>query len=136
MTLIDLPGITRVPVSGSDQSEDIETLTREMAIRYAGDTRTLILAVVSANTDISTSDALQLARRVDHKGTRTIGVITKVITSQILYTRMFFAFHHMLHVSTCIFMFIACIPMFMKNRAWVKLLLSVIVAAVYLCRLI
>lgn len=78
LTLIDLPGITRVPLKGSDQTDDIEKLTREMAGRYARDPRTIILAVVPANADMSTSDALQLARRVDPKGLRTIGVITKI----------------------------------------------------------
>lgn len=34
LSLIDLPGITRVPLKGSDQSEDIEMLTRQMALRY------------------------------------------------------------------------------------------------------
>lgn len=35
--------------------------------------------MVPANADISTSDALQIARDIDPKGQRTIGVITKVI---------------------------------------------------------
>eukprot|EP00921_Rhytidocystis_pertsovi_P003594 GHVQ01006237.1.p1 GENE.GHVQ01006237.1~~GHVQ01006237.1.p1 ORF type:complete len:721 (-),score=100.59 GHVQ01006237.1:199-2361(-) len=78
LTLIDLPGITRVPIKGSDQTDDIERLTRDMASRYAEDPRTIILAVLPANADMSTSDALQLARRVDPDGTRTIGVITKL----------------------------------------------------------
>lgn len=67
-----------MPLKGSDQTDDIERLTRDMATRYAKDPRTIILAVVPANADMSTSDALQLARRVDPKGVRTIGVITKV----------------------------------------------------------
>lgn len=78
LTLIDLPGITRVPLKGSDQCDNIEQLTRDMAIRYARDPRTIILAVIPANADMSTSDALQLSRRVDPKGLRTIGVVTKI----------------------------------------------------------
>lgn len=78
LTLIDLPGITRVPIAGSDQSDDIERVTREMALRYVKDARTIILAVMPANADLSTSDALQLARRVDPQGFRTIGVVTKI----------------------------------------------------------
>jgi dynamin 1-like protein len=38
----------------------------------------LILAVSSANTDLATSDGLALAREVDPKGVRTIGVLTKL----------------------------------------------------------
>eukprot|EP00922_Rhytidocystis_sp_ex-Travisia-forbesii_P068479 GHVS01101997.1.p1 GENE.GHVS01101997.1~~GHVS01101997.1.p1 ORF type:complete len:774 (-),score=103.87 GHVS01101997.1:165-2486(-) len=78
LSLIDLPGITRVPIKGSDQTDDIEKLTREMALRYAEDPRTIVLAVLPANADMSTSDALQIARRVDPNGLRTIGVITKL----------------------------------------------------------
>lgn len=78
LSLIDLPGITRVPLKNSDQTDDIERLTREMAFRYVKDPRTIILAVLPANADMSTSDALQIARKVDPKGLRTIGVITKI----------------------------------------------------------
>jgi len=78
LTVIDLPGITRVPIKGSDQSEDIEKVTRDMTLRYVSDPRTIILAVLPANQDMSTSDALQIARQVDPKGQRTIGVVTKI----------------------------------------------------------
>jgi len=78
LTLIDLPGVTRVPMKGSDQGEDIEAITRNMAAKYIEDSRTIILAVISANQDMSTSDALQLARRYDPEGVRTIGVLTKL----------------------------------------------------------
>jgi GTPase SAR1 family protein len=78
LSLVDLPGITRVPVRGSDQTEDIEKLTRDMTLHYINDPRTIILAVLPANQDVSTSDALQLARHADPKGLRTIGVVTKI----------------------------------------------------------
>mmetsp|Transcript_126478 Transcript_126478/g.219278 ORF Transcript_126478/g.219278 Transcript_126478/m.219278 type:complete len:779 (+) Transcript_126478:60-2396(+) len=78
LTLIDLPGITRVPVKGSDQVEDIEKVTRDMTLRYVQDPRTIILAVLPANQDMSVSDALQIGRQVDQQGLRTIGVITKI----------------------------------------------------------
>lgn len=78
LSLIDLPGITRVPVKGSDQTEDVEKLTRDMTLHYIKDPRTIILAVLPANQDMSVSDALQLARQVDPKGLRSIGVVTKI----------------------------------------------------------
>jgi dynamin 1-like protein len=58
LTLIDLPGITRIPLAGSDQPNNIEQITRSMANRYVSDPRTIILCVISANADISTSDGL------------------------------------------------------------------------------
>ena len=58
LTIIDLPGITRVPLEGSDQTKDIEKVTKKMALRYCKDKRTIILCVIAANQDMSTSDAL------------------------------------------------------------------------------
>lgn len=49
-----------------------------MAKRYAEDPRTVILCVIPANSDISTSEALQMAMKVDRQGLRTIGVLTKI----------------------------------------------------------
>ena len=34
LTVIDLPGITRIPLAGSDQKQDIEKITKDMALRY------------------------------------------------------------------------------------------------------
>lgn len=49
-----------------------------MAEHYVGDQRTIILCVIPANADLTTSDALQMARALDPKGIRTVGVITKI----------------------------------------------------------
>ena len=76
LTLIDLPGLTKVPVG--DQPLDIETQIREMILTYIRKETCLILAVTSANQDLATSDALKLAKEVDPEGLRTIGVITKL----------------------------------------------------------
>lgn len=78
LTLIDLPGITRIPMAGSDQPNNIEQITRAMANRYVSDPRTIILCVIPANQDMTTSDGLQMARELDPKGLRTLGVITKI----------------------------------------------------------
>ena len=78
LTLVDLPGITRIPMAGSDQPDNIEQITRAMAHRYVSDSRTIILCTLPANADMTTSDGLQMAREVDAKGIRTIGVITKI----------------------------------------------------------
>lgn len=49
-----------------------------MAYKYISDPRTIILCVIPANTDISTSEGLLMAKKVDKAGVRTIGVITKI----------------------------------------------------------
>ncbi|OZC07713.1 dynamin family protein [Onchocerca flexuosa] len=76
LTLIDLPGLTKVPVG--DQPADIEHQIREMLLTYISRETCLILAVTPANSDLATSDALKLAREVDPQGLRTIGVLTKL----------------------------------------------------------
>ncbi|PKU81434.1 dynamin-related protein 3A-like isoform X2 [Dendrobium catenatum] len=76
ITLVDLPGITKVPVG--DQPSDIEARIRTMILSYIKNDTCIILAVSPANADLSNSDALQMARIVDPDGSRTIGVITKL----------------------------------------------------------
>lgn len=49
-----------------------------MAKRYCGEDRTIILAVIPANADMATSQGLDLARKWDPDGSRTLGVITKI----------------------------------------------------------
>ena len=67
MTLIDLPGLTKIPVG--DQPKDIGNQIREMIMTYIERDTCLILAVTPANTDIATSDALMLAKQADPEGT-------------------------------------------------------------------
>jgi len=76
MTLIDLPGLTKVAVEGQQESivEDIENMVRS----YVEKPNSIILAISPANQDIATSDAIKLAREVDPSGERTFGVLTKI----------------------------------------------------------
>ncbi|XP_064258089.1 dynamin-2 isoform X4 [Passer domesticus] len=76
LTLIDLPGITKVPVG--DQPQDIEFQIRDMILQFISRESSLILAVTPANMDLANSDALKMAKEVDPQGLRTIGVITKL----------------------------------------------------------
>lgn len=76
LTLVDLPGLTKVPVG--DQPRDIERQIREMLLKFISKPNAIILAVTAANTDLANSDGLKMARDVDPEGTRTIGVLTKV----------------------------------------------------------
>ncbi|KAF5893514.1 dynamin-2 isoform X1, partial [Clarias magur] len=76
LTLIDLPGMTKVAVG--DQPQDIEFQIRDMLLQFITRDSCLILAVTPANTDLANSDALKIAKEVDPQGLRTIGVITKL----------------------------------------------------------
>ena len=59
-------GITKVPVG--DQPADIENQIRDMLLTYISNPNSIILAVSSANTDFSTSEALKLAKDADPDG--------------------------------------------------------------------
>ncbi|XP_042459365.1 phragmoplastin DRP1C-like [Zingiber officinale] len=76
LTLIDLPGLTKVAVEGQPESivRDIEDMVRS----YVEKPNCIILAISPANQDIATSDAIKLAREVDPTGERTFGVVTKL----------------------------------------------------------
>ncbi|KAL7125691.1 hypothetical protein ABFS83_14G133300 [Erythranthe nasuta] len=76
LTLIDLPGLTKVAVDGQSESivMDIENMVRS----YIEKPNCIILAVSPANQDLATSDAIKISREVDPKGERTFGVLTKI----------------------------------------------------------
>ncbi|XP_026209909.1 dynamin-1a isoform X6 [Anabas testudineus] len=76
LTLVDLPGMTKVPVG--DQPADIEFQIKEMLMQFVTKDNCLLLAVSPANSDLANSDALKIAKEVDPQGLRTIGVITKL----------------------------------------------------------
>ncbi|KAG8784211.1 Dynamin- GTPase protein [Serendipita sp. 397] len=76
LTLVDLPGLTKIPVG--DQPTDIERQIRNLVLDYITKPNCVILAVSAANVDLANSDSLKLARSVDPQGRRTVGVLTKI----------------------------------------------------------
>ncbi|KAL0152845.1 hypothetical protein M9458_051850, partial [Cirrhinus mrigala] len=75
LTLIDLPGIARVPVKG--QPEDIGKQIKRLIMKFIVKHETINLVVVPCNTDIATTEALKMAQEVDPKGIRTVAILTK-----------------------------------------------------------
>uniref|UniRef100_A0AAR2JSX0 Uncharacterized protein n=1 Tax=Pygocentrus nattereri TaxID=42514 RepID=A0AAR2JSX0_PYGNA len=75
LTLIDLPGITRVPVKG--QPDDIGDQIRSLILKYITKKETINLVVVPCNVDIATTEALRMAQEVDPHGSRTLAILTK-----------------------------------------------------------
>ncbi|XP_025719219.1 interferon-induced GTP-binding protein Mx2 [Callorhinus ursinus] len=75
LTLIDLPGITRVPVG--NQPQDIGLQIKALIKKYIQKQQTINLVVVPCNVDIATTEALSMAQEVDPDGDRTIGILTK-----------------------------------------------------------
>ncbi|KAG4950911.1 hypothetical protein JHK82_045859 [Glycine max] len=87
LTLVDLPGLTKVAVvywhnvardiaDGQPDSfvQDIENMVRA----FIEKPNCIILAISPANQDLATSDAIKISREADPKGERTFGVLTKI----------------------------------------------------------
>ncbi|KAG6752350.1 hypothetical protein POTOM_044574 [Populus tomentosa] len=76
LTLVDLPGITRVPVHG--QPENIYEQIANIIMKYISPEESVILNVLSANVDFSTCESIMMSQKVDKNGERTIAVVTKI----------------------------------------------------------
>ncbi|OAA59115.1 interferon-induced GTP-binding protein Mx2 [Niveomyces insectorum RCEF 264] len=76
LTVIDVPGLFRLPTPGLTTESDVQ-LVRNIVKSYMKDSRTIILAVMPCNVDITTQEILTLAEQADPDGLRTMGVLTK-----------------------------------------------------------
>ncbi|XP_030540790.1 dynamin-related protein 4C-like isoform X3 [Rhodamnia argentea] len=75
LTMVDLPGITRVPVHG--QPENIYEQISEMIMECIRPEESIILNVLSATVDFSTCESIRMSQMVDKTGKRTLAVVTK-----------------------------------------------------------
>ncbi|CAO2817656.1 unnamed protein product [Amaranthus hypochondriacus] len=75
LTMVDLPGITRVPVHG--QPDNIYEQIHDIIMEYITPSESIILNVLSANVDFSTCESIRMSQKVDKTGERTLAVVTK-----------------------------------------------------------
>ncbi|ETI21724.1 hypothetical protein G647_08071 [Cladophialophora carrionii CBS 160.54] len=75
LSLIDLPGY--IQVVGKDQPVELKQKIADLCDKYIQPPN-VILAISAADVDLANSTALRASRRVDPRGERTIGVITKM----------------------------------------------------------
>ncbi|KAJ3498789.1 hypothetical protein NLG97_g856 [Lecanicillium saksenae] len=75
LSLIDLPGY--IQVVGQNQPLQLKQKISELCDKYI-QAPNVILAISAADVDLANSTALRASRRVDPRGERTIGVITKM----------------------------------------------------------
>jgi replication fork clamp-binding protein CrfC len=75
LSLIDLPGY--IQVVGKDQPVELKQKITDLCDKYIQPPN-VILAISAADVDLANSTALRASRRVDPRGERTIGVITKM----------------------------------------------------------
>ncbi|KAI9739905.1 MAG: hypothetical protein M1818_004961 [Claussenomyces sp. TS43310] len=75
LTLVDLPGLIQNETKGVTKA-DVE-MVAEITDRYISQPRTICLAVIAATNDYANQSILTKVRKVDPKGLRTLGIITK-----------------------------------------------------------
>ncbi|KAF2719777.1 hypothetical protein K431DRAFT_339827 [Polychaeton citri CBS 116435] len=75
LSLIDLPGY--IQVEAFDQPTELKMKIQELCEKYIK-APNIILAISAADVDLANSTALRASRRVDPRGERTIGVVTKM----------------------------------------------------------
>ena len=74
-TLVDLPGLYHAP--DKNQDADGVQFVESLVLSYVQNQRSVILAVVSAKSEIALQKVTAFTRKVDPKGNRTLGIITK-----------------------------------------------------------
>lgn len=75
LTLVDLPGIFWA--GDRSQSDNDAVLVQSLVKSYMEKSRSIILAVVSAKSDLAMQVITKLSREIDPLGQRTLGIITK-----------------------------------------------------------
>ncbi|VUC24066.1 unnamed protein product [Clonostachys rosea] len=75
LTIVDLPGL--IHSKTKDQSVDDVALIKEVVQGYMKQERTIILAVVSAKNEYENQIVLSLSQKIDPRGRRTLGIVTK-----------------------------------------------------------
>ncbi|KAJ6704449.1 DYNAMIN-RELATED PROTEIN [Salix viminalis] len=75
LTMVDLPGITRVPVHG--QPENIYEQIAGIIMEYIKPEESIILNVLSATVDFTTCESIRMSQKMDKNGGRTLAVVTK-----------------------------------------------------------
>ncbi|KAL5324278.1 hypothetical protein ACEPPN_008823 [Leptodophora sp. 'Broadleaf-Isolate-01'] len=75
LTLVDLPGL--FSASDKNQSDDDVNLVQDLVVGYMKQKRSIILAVVAADSAFANQPVTKFAREIDPSGTRTLGLITK-----------------------------------------------------------
>ncbi|KAI0118153.1 interferon-induced GTP-binding protein Mx [Nemania sp. FL0031] len=75
LTLVDIPGLIQSTTKGVTEA-DIETVAA-ITDHYIQQSRTICLAVISAQNDVANQGILRKVRKFDPEGKRTLGIITK-----------------------------------------------------------
>ncbi|GAB7326472.1 hypothetical protein MBLNU13_g10472t1 [Cladosporium sp. NU13] len=73
LTLVDLPGLIQIEAKANPGDKQ---RIKDLVKRYISEPKAIILAVVSANTDVANQEVVQLVKD-HHAADRTMGILTK-----------------------------------------------------------
>ncbi|KAI5316823.1 hypothetical protein L3X38_036530 [Prunus dulcis] len=76
LTMVYLPGITRVPVHG--QPENIYDQIKDVIMEYIKPEESIILNMLSTSVPFTTFESIRMSQSVDKNGEGTFAVITKM----------------------------------------------------------
>lgn len=75
LSLVDLPGLIHHP--NKEQTEEDVRIPKELVQKYMSQSRSIVLAIITAKNDTSNQVVLEMAKAADPQGNRTMGIITK-----------------------------------------------------------
>ncbi len=78
LSLVDLPGLTAVACTDQGQPPDIKDKIERLVGGFASQESTLILAILPGRADLEADMGLEIVKKYDPRGTRTVGVLTKL----------------------------------------------------------
>ncbi len=78
LSLVDLPGLTAVACTDQGQPPDIKDKIERLVGKFASQESTLILAILPGRADLEADMGLEIVKKYDPSGTRTVGVLTKL----------------------------------------------------------
>lgn len=78
LSLIDLPGLTAVACTDHGQPVDIKQKIEKLVEKYTLSDNTIILAILPGRSDLEADTGLEMVKKIDPNGERTVGVLTKL----------------------------------------------------------
>lgn len=77
LTIVDLPGLVATKSKKGVNDTTGPVMVRKLVQRYMADEKSIILAVVHANSDSDAQSVLKYVQNLDPSSSRTLGIITK-----------------------------------------------------------
>ncbi|KAI9801574.1 MAG: hypothetical protein M1825_003253 [Sarcosagium campestre] len=75
LSVVDVPGLFHNPTKY--QTNEDKGIVRDLIESYITDSRTIIMAVMDALSNLANQEVFRMARSADPQGARTVGIITK-----------------------------------------------------------